>query len=46
MLAIDHADVGFNIAREALDQLTGGQAVALGHVDAAWAEVAGSACGL
>ncbi|KAH8595538.1 epl1 protein [Bisporella sp. PMI_857] len=46
VLAIDHAGAGFNIARAALDTLTGGQAVALGRIDAQWAEVASSACGL
>ena len=46
ILAIDHADEGFNIAQEALDELTGGNAVALGRVDVEAAEVDGSACGL
>jgi len=46
ILAIDHADEGFNIAQAALDDLTGGQAVALGRIDAQWAEVDKSACGL
>lgn len=46
VIAIDHADVGFNVAQGALDQLTGGRAVEVGHVDAAWAEVPASNCGL
>lgn len=46
VLAIDHAAEGFNIAQAALDELTGGQAVKLGRIDAAWAEVAKSECGL
>lgn len=46
VLAIDHAVEGFNIAQAALDELTGGQAVQLGRIDAIWAEVAASACGL
>jgi hypothetical protein len=46
VLAIDHANQGFNIAQAALDELTGGQAVALGRIDAQWAEVPKSACGM
>ena len=46
ILAVDHAAEGFNIAQAALDQLTGGRAVEVGRVDAAWAEVAANACGL
>ena len=46
ILAIDHVAEGFNIAQPAMDELTNGQAVHLGRIDAAWAEVAGSACGL
>lgn len=46
VLAIDHAAEGFNIAQEAMDTLTGGQAVQLGRVDAAWVEVDKSVCGL
>ena len=34
VLAIDHAAEGFNIAQAAMDTLTGGQAVALGRIDA------------
>jgi hypothetical protein len=46
VLAVDHADQGFNIAQAAMDQLTGGQAVALGRVDASYAQVDASVCGL
>ncbi len=46
VLAIDHAAEGFNIAQEAMDQLTGGQAVQLGRVDAGYTQVDASACGL
>lgn len=43
---MDHAAEGFNIAQAALDELTNGQAVALGRIDAQYAELAPSACGL
>jgi hypothetical protein len=46
VLAIDHAGAGFNIATEAMNTLTGGQAVQLGRVDASYEQVDGSACGL
>lgn len=46
VLAIDHAAEGFNIAQAALDTLTGGQAVALGRIDASYAQVDPSVCGL
>ncbi|KAL2060243.1 hypothetical protein VTL71DRAFT_9638 [Oculimacula yallundae] len=46
VLAMDHAAQGFNIAREALDELTGGQAVALGRIDANYWQVPASSCGL
>jgi hypothetical protein len=46
VLAIDYAGEGFNIAQEAMDLLTGGQAVALGRVDAAYVQVDASVCGL
>jgi len=46
VLAIDHASEGFNIAQAAMDQLTGGQAVQLGRVDAQWTQVDVSGCGL
>ncbi|TVY40238.1 Protein SnodProt1 [Lachnellula occidentalis] len=46
VLAIDTATEGFNIAQAALDTLTGGQAVALGRVDADWVQVDASVCGL
>ena len=43
--AIDTAGNGFNIAQKALDDLTGGKAVALGRVNVDAEEVAGSYCG-
>lgn len=43
---MDHAAQGFNIAQEALDQLTGGQAVQLGRIDADYVQVDASVCGL
>ena len=46
VLAIDHAAEGFNIGETALNELTGGQAVSLGSIDAQWAEADDSACGL
>ena len=46
VLAVDHADAGFNIALEAMNTLTGGQAVFLGRVDATAKQVAASQCGL
>ncbi|TVY80784.1 Protein SnodProt1 [Lachnellula suecica] len=46
VLAIDHAVEGFNIAETALNQLTNGQAVQLGRIDAQWAQIDKSACGL
>ncbi|KAH6682766.1 Cerato-platanin [Halenospora varia] len=46
VLAIDHAAEGFNIAKGALDTLTGGQAEQLGRIDAGWTQVDKSVCGL
>ena len=46
MLAIDHAGSGFNIALEAMNKLTNGQAVQLGVVQATVNQVAASVCGL
>jgi len=46
VLAIDHAGAGFNVAQAAMDELTGGQAVAFGRVDVTAAQVATSNCGL
>jgi hypothetical protein len=46
VIAMDHAAEGFNIVQAALDELTNGQAVALGRIDAQYAELAPSACGL
>ncbi|KAJ5032725.1 uncharacterized protein L3040_009319 [Drepanopeziza brunnea f. sp. 'multigermtubi'] len=46
ILAIDRASDGFNIAQAAMDQLTGGQAVALGRIDAQAQQLPASSCGL
>ena len=46
VLAIDHADTGFNIAQEAMDKLTNGHAVEFGVVDATTAPASPSDCGL
>ncbi|KAI1211840.1 SnodProt1 [Annulohypoxylon truncatum] len=46
VLAIDHAASGFNIALDAMNALTNGQAVALGRVDATSTPVDISACGV
>ncbi|KUJ18534.1 Cerato-platanin [Mollisia scopiformis] len=46
ILAIDSAVEGFNIGETAMNSLTGGQAVALGRVDAGYVEVDASSCGL
>ncbi len=46
VLAIDHADVGFNISLEAMNTLTDGQAVFLGQIDASVRQVQASVCGL
>ncbi|KAK7750427.1 hypothetical protein SLS62_007616 [Diatrype stigma] len=46
VLAIDKAGAGFNIALDAMNALTNGQAVQLGRIDATSTQVAASACGL
>ncbi|KAL7933327.1 cerato-platanin [Trichoderma chlorosporum] len=46
VLAIDHSGSGFNIALDAMNALTGGQAVDLGRVDATATQVAVSNCGI
>jgi hypothetical protein len=46
ILAIDHAGSGLNIALDAMNDLTNGNAVALGRVDATVAQVDVSNCGL
>ncbi|KAI1379141.1 Cerato-platanin [Hypoxylon crocopeplum] len=46
VLAIDHAGSGFNIALDAMNALTNGQAVALGRVEATSRQVDLSACGV
>lgn len=45
ILAIDHADGGFNIAQSVMNDLTGGQAVFLGSVNAEYKRVDNSLCG-
>lgn len=46
ILAVDHAGAGFNIAKGAMDELTGGRAVEIGIIDVQWTEVDRSVCGL
>ncbi|THH19465.1 hypothetical protein EW146_g1693 [Bondarzewia mesenterica] len=46
VLAIDHAADGFNLSLDAMNDLTNGQAVALGTVQATVSQVAASQCGL
>lgn len=46
VLAVDHAAVGFNIGRGAMNELTGGRAVEVGNVDVQWTEVGRHVCGL
>ncbi|KAF5386696.1 hypothetical protein D9615_001977 [Tricholomella constricta] len=46
VLAVDHANAGFNIALAAMNDLTGGQAIQLGRIDVASTKVASSVCGL
>ncbi|KAG7137036.1 Protein SnodProt1 like protein [Verticillium longisporum] len=46
VLAIDHSANGFNIALDAMNALTGGQAVKLGRVNASSKQVNKSKCGL
>ncbi|EIN07862.1 cerato-platanin-like protein [Punctularia strigosozonata HHB-11173 SS5] len=46
VLAIDHADSGFNVGQVAMDDLTNGQAVQLGIVQVNATQVPGTACGL
>ncbi|KAI1170225.1 eliciting plant response-like protein [Nemania sp. FL0916] len=46
ILAVDHAGDGFNLALAAMNDLTNGQAVALGRIDAQAVLADESACGL
>lgn len=46
MLAIDHAGTGFNIALEAMNNLTHNQAEFLGRINADATQVNASVCGL
>ncbi|KAF2277953.1 heat-stable 19 kDa antigen precursor, partial [Westerdykella ornata] len=44
VLAVDHTANGFNIAKRAMDELTGGNAVQFGRVDAQAVQVVASQC--
>lgn len=46
VVAVDHADDGFNISQEAMDTLTNGQASQLGRIDASVKQVSTSSCKL
>ncbi|ORY10485.1 Asp f 13-like protein [Clohesyomyces aquaticus] len=46
VLAIDHAGSGFNIGKQAMNTLTGGNADQFGRVDAVYSQVAVSNCRL
>jgi hypothetical protein len=46
ILAVDHAGDGFNIAQAAMDKLTNGVGIQLGHVDVTVHRVVPSVCGL
>ena len=46
VLAVDHAGSGFNINLDAMNELTNGQAVSLGHVTADAQQVDGVECGM
>ncbi|KAL2017110.1 hypothetical protein VTK56DRAFT_2582 [Thermocarpiscus australiensis] len=46
VLAIDHAGSGLNIGTTAMNELTGGRAEELGHIDATVAQVPLTECGL
>ncbi|EPT06122.1 hypothetical protein FOMPIDRAFT_1026956 [Fomitopsis schrenkii] len=46
VLAIDRATEGFNIAHEAMNTLTGGQAYFLGRINATATQVDAAACGM
>lgn len=45
-VAMDHVAQGVNLSKEAMDRLTGGQAVAKGRVEATVTQVDVSQCGL
>ncbi|KAF9265884.1 cerato-platanin-like protein [Marasmius fiardii PR-910] len=46
IVAIDHAGSGFNVAQAAMDELTDGQAVALGNINVQSTRLSPSDCGL
>ncbi|KAG6840618.1 hypothetical protein C0991_005517 [Blastosporella zonata] len=45
VIAVDHANAGWNVSPKAMDTLTGNQAIQLGRVEVAAVQVAPSACG-
>ncbi|KAG6816108.1 hypothetical protein H0H87_008565 [Tephrocybe sp. NHM501043] len=46
VLAVDHANAGWNVATPVMDALTGGQAIQLGRIEVTETQVASSVCGL
>ncbi|CCU76194.1 unnamed protein product [Blumeria hordei] len=46
VLAMDRATDGFNIARAAMEKLAGSAGVAMGRIEATYAETNASACGI
>ncbi|KAJ3493826.1 hypothetical protein NLG97_g4487 [Lecanicillium saksenae] len=46
VLAVDHADAGFNIGLRALNELTGGRGVEVGRIEAEASQVDVKQCGL
>jgi hypothetical protein len=46
VMAIDHAQTGFNIGLKAMNRLTNGQATQVGTVDAVASRVSNKACGI
>ena len=46
ILGVDRSTTGFTVSKEAMDTLTGGNAVEFGRIDVSFVDVAGSACGL
>ena len=46
VLAVDHADQGFNVAKQAMDTLTNGHAEEFGRVDVQWVDATPADCGM
>ena len=46
VLALDHAGDGFNISEEAMDELTDGEGIVLGHVDVDVVQLTSTQCGI